>query len=136
MALRMTEEEYRSMVAERMARSMRQSKQAQQSAPQPEEQPKRSKYGNRKTELDGITFDSAHEASVWHGLKLELQAGEYKGVARQVAFGLPGGVTYVADFVTLNNDGTYTVLDAKSSATRENAVYKLKKKQMKNCLGL
>ena len=96
----------------------------------------RSKYGNKRTEVDGITFDSKHEAQVWRALKMELQAGAYNGVARQVSFGLPGGVTHVADFVTLNKDGTYTVIDAKSSATRNNAVYKLKKKQMQNCLGI
>ena len=117
--------------------SRRQTAQAARSVVQSAEKPmKRSKYGNQRTEEDGMLFDSKHEATVWRRLRAELTAGAYKGVARQVSFALPGGVTYVADFVTLNLDGTYTVLDAKSSATRENAVYKLKKKQMKNCLGL
>ena len=127
MALRMTEEEYRELLARQ--------KKAVQTAP-PSAGPKRNKYGARKVEADGITFDSGHEAQVWKELKLELQAGKYKGVARQVPFGLPGGVTYVADFVTLNLDDSYTVIDAKSPATRKIAVYQLKKKQMKNCLGL
>ena len=131
MGLRMTEEEYKELM------SRRQVTQAAQRVVQTEtQQPKRSKYGNQHTEEDGMMFDSKHEAAVWRRLRAELMAGEYKGVARQVTFGLPGGVTYVADFVTLNKDGTYTVMDAKSDATRQNAVYRLKKKQMLNCLGL
>ncbi|MCE5342571.1 MAG: DUF1064 domain-containing protein, partial [Eubacteriales bacterium] len=59
-----------------------------------------------------------------------------RGVMTQVRFGVPGGVTYIADFVTLETDGTYRVLDAKSEATKRDKVYRLKKRLMKECLGI
>lgn len=43
---------------------------------------------------------------------------------------------YIADFVTQEADGTYTVYDAKSEATRKDKTYRLKRRQMKNCLGI
>ncbi len=97
---------------------------------------KRSKYGNQKTCINGIPFDSKHEAQCYETLELRRMAGEIQAVLTQVAFLLPGGVKYIADFVTLNTDGTYGVLDAKSPATRKDKVYRLKKRLMKNCLGI
>ena len=41
---------------------------------------------------------------------------------------------YIADFVTLELDGYFTVWDAKSSATARDKVYRLKKRQMRECL--
>ena len=100
------------------------------------EEPKRTKYGNKKTTVDGKTFDSKHEAERWKELQLLLAAGEIVGILPQVAFALPGGVTYKADFVILNRDGTFRVEDAKSSATAKDKVYRLKKRQMRECLGI
>lgn len=97
---------------------------------------KRNKYGNKKVDIEGNRFDSKHEARVYERLRLECLAGEHAGLARQAAFYLPGGVKYMADFVLLEKDGNYRVLDAKSEATKKNAVYRLKKRQMKNCLGV
>ena len=97
---------------------------------------KRSKYGNRRTEFDGRVFDSAHEAEVYKRLDFQVRAGEIRGVICQQTFRLPGGVKYIADFVALKNDGTYDVIDAKSEATRKDRVYRLKRKQMKNVLGI
>ena len=96
----------------------------------------RSKYGNEKVTMDGETLDSKHEARIYNDLRLRCRSGEFKGLARQAAFYLPGGVKYMADFVTLNADGSYTVYDAKSEATRRNKVYRLKRRQMRECLGL
>lgn len=95
-----------------------------------------SKYGNQTTEKDGRQFDSKHEAAVYELLRLECLAGRHTGLACQAAFFLPGGVKYIADFVTLEADGTYTVYDAKSEATRKDKTYRLKRRQMKNCLGI
>ena len=39
----------------------------------------------------------------------------------------------LADFVTLEPDGTFTVYDAKSAATARDKVYRLKKRQMQAC---
>lgn len=95
--------------------------------------PKRAKYGNRKTEADGRLYDSAKEARRHGELKLMQQAGEIVAWAEQVNFRLPGGVTYRADFVILNRDGTYRVEDAKGVKTKE---YVIKKKLMSRELGI
>ena len=92
---------------------------------------RRNKYGNQPTEVNGKKFDSKHEADVYEELRLECLADEHVGLGCQVAFYLPGGVKYIADFVTLEDDGTYTVYDAKSEATRKDKTYRLKKRQMK-----
>ena len=94
---------------------------------------KRSKYGNRRTESDGKRFDSKHEAKVYEELRLRCLGGEFIGLALQVAFYLPGGIKYVADFVAFLPDGGYVVMDAKSEATRKDKVYRLKKRLMKEC---
>ena len=97
---------------------------------------KRQKYGNTKTTIDGKTFDSLHEAAVYKELLIRWKAGEIRSVACQVPFLLPGGVKYIADFAVMENDGTYTVMDAKSEATRKDKVYRMKKRQMRECLGI
>ena len=97
---------------------------------------RKQKYRNRKTETDGITFDSRHEAECWQRLKAETEAGQHIHLLRQVAFRLPGGVKYIADFVTLERDGKYQVFDAKSAATQRDKVYRLKRRQMRECLGI
>ena len=98
--------------------------------------PRRAKYGNTKTQVDGMNFDSLHEARQYQELLIRLRAGEIRGVQCQVPFLLPGGVKYIADFVVLENDRTYTVMDAKSDATRKDKTYRLKKRLMRECLGL
>lgn len=98
--------------------------------------PAGAKYHNKPTEYRGKRFASIHEAQIYEMLRLECLAGKHMGLACQVAFYLPGGVKYVADFVTLEDDGTYTVYDAKSEATRQDKTYRVKKRQMKTCLGI
>ena len=98
---------------------------------------KRSKYGNRRVEIDGIKFDSQHEANVYQELMMRVRAGELKTVCRQVKFDLPGGIVYVADFVTIRPDLSIEgVYDAKSPITKQNRVYINKKKQVKACWGI
>lgn len=98
-----------------------------------ESQPRRQKYGNQKTESGGKRFDSKHEAKVYEELRLRCLAGEYTALGCQVAFYLPGGIKYIADFVAFLPDGSYVVIDAKSEATRKDKVYRLKKRLMKEC---
>lgn len=102
------------------------------------EKSKRSKYGNRRVEIDGMKFDSQHEAEFYFGtLVPRMRAGELKTVCRQVKFDLPGGIVYVADFVTIRPDMSIEgVYDAKSEPTKQNRVYINKKKQMKACWGI
>ena len=131
MTLRLSEEEYAELMARRMGgRSV--------SAPTPgnacrgdDSSPvKRRKYGNQRTEIDGKKFDSKHEAEVYGELMLRRRAGELRVVMRQVSFDLPGGIRYVADFCTVDREGRFEVLDAKSEATRKNRTYINKRKQM------
>ena len=102
------------------------------------DKPKRQKYGNRKVEIDGMKFDSQHEANYYFGVLMpRVKAGELKCVCRQVPFDLPGGIKYIADFVTIRPDMTIeAVIDAKSEVTRKNRVYINKRKQMRACLGI
>ena len=88
---------------------------------------KRPKYGNRKTKVDGKTYDSAREAKRHSELALMQKAGEIYGWAEQVTFLLPGGVKYRADFVVLQRDGTFRIEDSKGVRTKE---YIMKKKLM------
>ena len=109
------------------------------SDPAPDSEPKkRRKYGNEVVYVDGIRFDSKHEAAVYQELMLRVRAGELKCVCRQVHFDLGGGphaqkdsrYEYIADFVTLDNQNIADVIDAKSDITRKNQVYVNKKKAM------
>lgn len=95
------------------------------------------KYHNKKTEVDGIVFDSKREAERYKELRLMEQAGEITGLTRQQAFTLIpaqriGGnlveraVVYVADFCYYKN-GEYVVEDSKGFRTPE---YKIKRKLM------
>lgn len=148
MVLRVSEEEYRAL-AERQLRK-RATGITPKTAPtccQParasgitleggEEKPRRQKYGNRRVEVDGMKFDSQHEAQVYAELMLRVRAGALKVVLRQVAFDLPGGIRYIADFLTIDHENRVTVYDAKSEITRKNRVYINKKKQMLACCGM
>ena len=96
------------------------------------------KYGNEPTYIDGIRFDSKHEAMVYKDLMFRVKAGELKCVIRQVRFDLAWQerLQYVADFVTILPDMKVEVLDAKSEATRKNKVYVIKKKLMREVWGI
>lgn len=96
-----------------------------------------SKYGNRKTLVDGIEFDSRKEAQRWAELKLLERAGQIYNLQRQVSFVLIPKQTrngkvverpcvYKADFVYTEN-GEEVVEDAKGMRTKE---YTIKRKLM------
>jgi hypothetical protein len=95
------------------------------------------KYGNRKTVVDGIKFDSKKEATRWGQLKFLEQAGEISNLERQVPFPLEGRdgailtptgrhMLYKADFTYLDwsKGGVLIVEDVKGFRTPE---YKIKK---------
>ena len=96
---------------------------------------RKSKYNNQKTMVDGIKFDSKKEADYYIHLKLLKKAGEIKDIGLQQRFVLQPGfkkngvkyqpITYIADFVITNNDGTTEVVDVKGVETQ---VFKIKKK--------
>ncbi len=128
MSLRWTEEEYKEFL-ERRAKDGKDT-----NVPT---SPKRSKYGNKKVEVNGMKFDSIHEASVYGDLLLRKTTGEILCILRQVPFDLPGGIVYKADFVVIGNDmKVEDVIDAKSEITRKDRVYINKKKQIKALYGI
>ena len=96
-----------------------------------------SKYFSKKTEVDGIVFDSKKEALRYEELRMLEKAGMISDLQLQVPFELiPGfryngqairAVKYIADFVYF--DGGRTIVeDVKPSATYQTDVYKIKKK--------
>lgn len=99
----------------------------------------RSKYGNKKTVLDGIRFDSKAEAAYYAQLKMREKAGEVTAVELQRPFPLlsPTGelmATYKADFAFWDNrEGRFRVIDVKGFETKE---FRLKRKMMRGLLGI
>lgn len=91
--------------------------------------PKKRKYRNTTTTVDGIRFDSRKEANRYCELQLMQRAGKISELRRQVAFTLIPAqyvagkcaerpVKYVADFVYVDNaTGKTVVEDVKSDAT-------------------
>lgn len=101
----------------------------------------RNKYKNRKTEVDGIMFDSRKEARRYKELKLLEQGGYITDLKRQVRFelipaqkepdtkGPKGGVIkgktierkveYIADFVYTDASGEMVVEDTKGMKTKD-----------------
>lgn len=120
---------------------------------------RRSKYGNRKTMVDGITFDSKKEANRFRELQFLERAGKITALQRQVKYVLiptqrefsneiykkgahqghfkPGKVlekecSYIADFAYIQ-DGAYVVEDTKGVRTE---AYKIKRKLMLERYGI
>lgn len=96
-----------------------------------------SKYHNKKTVVDGITFDSIKESVRYRELKALLNAGEISDLRLQVPYELMPtvkvsgetfrSIRYVADFVYKDRNGSVVVEDAKGMRTD---VYKMKRKMM------
>lgn len=95
------------------------------------------KYRARKTEVDGIVFDSKLEARRYRELKLLEKAGEISDLQLQVKYELipaqrldgkvvERALNYVADFVYLENN-KWVVEDTKGVRTRD---YIIKRKLM------
>ena len=102
----------------------------------PKLQRSRSKYGNKKTTIHGITFDSKWESERYLYLKSLEKAGRIKDLELQPRYNILVNdqkiCAYVADFKynKENEDGIWEhiVEDAKGVETPE---FKLKKKLMK-----
>lgn len=98
----------------------------------------RSKYGNQKTEVNGVKYDSKKEAKRAEQLELQQRLGIISDLERQKKYVLQPSfkflgktireISYVADFVYKEN-GELVVEDVKSPASRT-PVYLLKKKMM------
>lgn len=97
---------------------------------------KRSKYGAKKTVVDGITFDSQAEATRYSVLKIVQASGLITDLRLQVPYQITVNgkkvCRYVADFVYSEN-GKEVVEDVKGMKT---PVYNLKKKLMEAVFGV
>ncbi|MGE6260897.1 DUF1064 domain-containing protein [Heyndrickxia sporothermodurans] len=90
---------------------------------------KKSKYGNIKTVVDGITFDSKAEATYYNQLKWLKQAKQIKDFKLQPRYILQDAfvkngkkyrkIEYVADFEVHKLDGTIEIIDIKGKETKE-----------------
>jgi hypothetical protein len=77
------------------------------------------KFGAKKTEYDGIKFDSKLEANYYLHLKRLQQIGDVIFFLRQTPFHLPGNVTYRVDFQIFWSNGHITFDDVKGMETKE-----------------
>ena len=120
------------------------------------------KYNAHKTEIDGIEFDSKHEAERYCQLKLLQRAGAIRDLELQKEFVLIPNqyiteerygkngkrlkdkqvlverkVSYFADFTYTDCETGETIVeDAKSEITREDKVYILKRKLLRFFYGI
>lgn len=96
---------------------------------------KTSKYNSRKSEMDGIVFDSKREMERYGELRFLQAAGAIHNLEVQVPFELvqpfkgERGVKYIADFVY--NEGFAMVVEDVKSAPTRTPVYILKRKLFK-----
>ena len=94
-----------------------------------------SKYNNRKTIVDGITFDSRDESLYYEALKDLKAKGLIKDYELQPKYLLQEAfekdnkryraINYIADFKVINNDGSFCIVDIKGMLTTE---FKIKMK--------
>lgn len=102
------------------------------------------KYGNKKTLVDGIAFDSKKEANRYLELKAMEKCGVVRNLRLQVRIPIPVNsvkvATYIADFTfeeLIDNDKwTEVVEDVKSAHTRKEPYYRLKSRLLKAALGI
>lgn len=99
---------------------------------------KKSKYGNEKTEVNGIKFDSIKEAEYYKKLLLLVKAGEIGLLELQVPYELnPGGtysLKYLADFeYVIMKTGEKKTVDVKGFRT---TIYKKKRRLMLKVHGI
>ena len=86
---------------------------------------KENKYGNERTTIDGIIFDSKAEAERYGELVLLQRAGIIRSLTTHPPFELIPRVKYEADFAYIDELGRSVVEDVKGAET---AVFRLKKR--------
>lgn len=153
--MRLTEQEYTDLIARQQAASVRH---RQPKAPEPIQAPAQkktaaktgpdftsTKYNNRKTMVDGYTFDSTKEANRYIQLKQLQDNGKIHSLELQPVFVLADAVMingrkkpklkYLADFSYIEA-GQTIIEDVKSAATRKLPAYRIKIHLMKTVHGL
>jgi hypothetical protein len=95
------------------------------------------KYRNKRTEVDGITFDSKKESERYRELKILEKAGAVKNLTLQPRYAIIVNdikiCDYVADFTYQTRMGETLVEDCKGVRT---PVYRLKRRLMKAAYGI
>lgn len=102
---------------------------------------RRSKYGNKKTVVDGHKFDSKAEANRYCELKLMKKAGLIKDLKLQPRYRLLDGfengdgkrnrpISYIADFEYIDTEKNVVVVEDVKG--RKTAVYRMKKKMFEH----
>jgi len=106
---------------------------------------KSSKYGNKKVEVDGFTFDSNKEAKYYARLKLLKSGGEISDFERQVKFPISvNGIhiaNYFLDFKVFFPDGQVDYIDVKGQDAKTKKwittdVFALKRKLVEAIYGI
>jgi hypothetical protein len=89
---------------------------------------KSSKFNNRKSLIDGHTFDSIKEGEFYGSLKLKKQAGLIKDFQMQVQYDIIVNNIHIAyyylDFLIENNDGSFEYIDIKGKDKKSNKFIK------------
>jgi hypothetical protein len=106
--------------------------------------PKASKYGNKRVEVDGITFDSQAEAKRYAELKLLEKAGQISDLKLQPRFpfyyqtGWTSELmfTYVADFSYVDNVPPHPMTVVEDVKGFRTPLYRLKKKLIEAQYGI
>ena len=100
----------------------------------------KSKYKNKKTEVDGHKFDSKKEADEYLELKRRKLAGDISDFKMQERYKfIINGIlvsSYRADFVVIHRNGSQEVIDVKSYYTRSLNDYVIRKKLMQAMYGI
>ena len=105
---------------------------------------KASKYGNKRVEVDGITFDSRAEAKRYAELKLLEKAGQISDLKLQPRFpfycqtGWTSELifTYVADFSYVDNVPPHPMTVVEDVKGFRTPLYRLKKKLIEAQYGI
>ncbi len=79
----------------------------------------RHKYGAIRCESEGIKFPSLLERNYYDKLKMMVKSKAIVMFLRQPKFDIGGGVSYSADFLIFENDGTCRVVDCKGMLTKD-----------------
>lgn len=100
---------------------------------------KRNKFNAKKTEVDGIVFDSKREALRYQDLKIAERCGVISDLKLQTTFPLIVNDVLVASYRSdfeYTEDGERVVEDTKSEFTRKLMWYRMKKKLMLAIYGI
>lgn len=98
------------------------------------------KYKNKKTIVDGISFDSILESRYYDVLYKSKELGHIKDFELQPIFILQDkfkrdgkairAIKYKADFKIINHDGSYEIIDIKGSKEMLKSDFKIKWKML------